>query len=86
MVRRNISRRAIDAVLERNEIIEVYQRDDRVRYVLLGHVDRRPVHLVVGQDDIIDATVIISVSEPDEAHGWDPDSGFRLRKEDADER
>jgi hypothetical protein len=42
--------------------------------------------LAVGQDDIIDATVVISVYEPDEAHGWDAASGFRRRKEDVDER
>jgi len=86
MVRLSISRREIDAVLVDNEIIEVYEHDDRVRYVLLGHVDHRPLHVVVGQDDIIDATVVISVYEPDEVHGWDPESGFRDRKENADER
>lgn len=37
MVRRSISRREIEAVLAGNEIIEVYEHDDRVRYVLLGH-------------------------------------------------
>lgn len=42
--------------------------------------------MVVGQDDIIDATVVISVYEPDEAHGWDPRSEYRERKEDTDER
>jgi hypothetical protein len=56
-----------------------------VRYVLLGHVDQRSLHVAVGQDDIIDATVVIWVHEPDEAHGWDPDSGFRNRGEDAGE-
>lgn len=86
MVRRSITRRDIDAVVNHNEIIEVYEHDDRVRYVLLGHVNGRPLHVVVGQDDVIDATVVISVYEPDEAHGWDPRSGFRDRKEDADER
>jgi hypothetical protein len=83
---RRISRCEIDAVLTDNEIVEVYDHDDRVRYVLLGHVGQRPLHVVVAQDDIIDATVVISVYEPDEAHGWNPGSGFRKRKEDADER
>jgi hypothetical protein len=53
---------------------------------VLGHVDQRPLHVVVAQDDIVDATVVISVYEPDEAHGRDPESGYRHRKEDADER
>lgn len=86
MVRRSISRRDIDAVLTDNEIIEVYEHDDRVRYVLLGQVVHRPLHVVVAQDDIIYATVVISVYEPDEAHGWNAGSGFRDRKEIADER
>ncbi len=86
MVRRNISRREIEAVLADNEIIEACEHDDRVRYILLGNVDQRPLHVVVGQDDVIDATVVISLYEADEAHGWDPESGFRRRKEDADER
>ncbi|MDQ3931794.1 MAG: DUF4258 domain-containing protein [Actinomycetota bacterium] len=61
MVRRSISRRQIEAVLTNNEIIEVYEHDDRIRYVLLGHVDQRPLHVVVGQDDIIDAIVVRDV-------------------------
>jgi hypothetical protein len=85
MVRRGIRRREIDRVLDDNEIIEIYEHDDRVRYVLLAHPAQRPLYVVVAQDDIIDATVVISVYEPDEAHGWEPASGFRDRKEDADE-
>ncbi len=36
MVRRSISRREIDGILTDNEIIEVYEYDDRVRYVSWG--------------------------------------------------
>lgn len=86
MIRRSISRQEIAAVIAGNEIIEVYEHDDRVRYVLLGNVGKRPLHVVVGQDDIVNATVVISVYEPDEAHGWDPRSGYRERKEDTGER
>lgn len=68
-------------MLEDNEVVEIYEHDDRVRYVLLGHVAQRPLHVVVAQDDIVGASVVLSVYEPDEAHGWDPDTGFRRRKE-----
>lgn len=51
-----------------------------MRYPLLGHVDDRPL-LVVAQDEGAGATVVISVSEPDEAHGRDGATGFRERKE-----
>lgn len=86
MVRRSISRREIDAVLVDNEIIEVYEHDDRVRYVLLRHVGQRPLHVVVGQDDRRHHQGNRRSTRPDEAHGWDREGGFRDRKEDADER
>lgn len=82
MIRRSITRAAIEAVLSHNEVIEVYEHEDRKRYVLLGEVDQRPLHVVVAEDDVIDATVVVSVYEPDEAYGWDPTTGFRTRKED----
>jgi hypothetical protein len=52
--------------------------------VLLGHVEERPLHLVVAEDDVMDATVVLSVYEPDEDHGWDAASGFRQRKAQTD--
>jgi hypothetical protein len=82
MVHRSVSRKEIEAVLGDNEIIEVYEHEDRVRYVLLGIVQGRPLHVVVAEDDILDATVVISVYEPDEGYGWDPATGFRTRKEE----
>jgi hypothetical protein len=84
MLRRTIGRGEIDAALEDNEVIEIYEHEDRVRYVLLGHVEQRPRHVVVVEDDVMDATVVLSVYEPDEDHGWDAASGFRKRKEQTD--
>jgi hypothetical protein len=81
MLRRSVTRSDIDAVLAHNEIVEVYEHHDRVRYVLLGEVAGRPLHVVVAEDDVINATVVLSVHEPDEEHGWDPTTGFRSRKE-----
>ncbi|MDX1621159.1 MAG: DUF4258 domain-containing protein [Nitriliruptorales bacterium] len=84
MLRRGVSRAEIQAVLENNEVIEVYEHQDRIRYVLLGQVEGRPLHVVVAEDDVVDATVVLSVYEPDEDHGWDAASGFRKRKEQSD--
>jgi hypothetical protein len=84
MVRRAVTRQRVEAVLLDNEIIEVYDHEDRVRCVHLHRVGGRPLHVVVA-DDIMDATVVLSVHEPDRAHGWDPASGFRTRTESADE-
>lgn len=54
-----------------------------VRYVLLGEVERRPLHVVVAEDDVSNATVVRSVYELDAAFGWDPATGFRTRKGDS---
>jgi hypothetical protein len=85
MVRRAVTRQQVEAVLLDNEIIEVYDHEDRVRCVFLRRVGGRPLHVVVADDDIMDATVVLSVYEPDRAHGWDPATGFRTRTESADE-
>lgn len=85
MLRRSVTRADLNAVLAHNEIVEVYEQHGRVRYVLLGVVDGRPLHIVIAEDDVIDATVVLSVYEPDEEHGWDPGTGFRSRKEGGDE-
>jgi hypothetical protein len=38
----------------------------------LGIVAARPLIAVVADDEITDATVLVSVYEPDEEHGWTP--------------
>ena len=81
MLSRSISRVELEAVLADNEVIEVYEHDDRVRYVLLGRAGGRPLHIVVAEDDVVDATVVLSVYEPGLAHGWDPATGYRTRRE-----
>lgn len=43
-------------------------------------ISERLLHVVVAEDDVIDATVALSVHEPAEAHGWDLKTGFRTRK------
>ena len=42
------------------------------RPLRLGVVAARPLVAVVADDEISDATVLISVYEPDQDHGWTP--------------
>lgn len=44
----------------------------RAWFVLLGVVAGRPLIAVVADDESSDATVLISVYEPDQDHGWTP--------------
>lgn len=44
--------------------------EERDRYVLLGRVEGRALIAVVADDELDDATVLVSVYEPDEEHGW----------------
>ena len=69
MAARSISAVEVQAILADNVIVQVI--DHRARFVLLG-VAARPLVAVVADDEINDATVLISVYEPDEEHGWTP--------------
>jgi len=68
MAARSISAVEVQAILADNVIVQVI--DHRARFVLLGVVAARPLIAVVADDEITDATVLISVYEPDQDHGW----------------
>lgn len=71
LAERRIRETEVRALLEDHVIIDVVE--DRNRYVLLGRVDGRPLIAVVADDELDDATVLVSVYEPDAAHGWTTD-------------
>lgn len=50
--------------------------------MLLGVVVGRPLIAVVADDEISDATVLISVYEPEPEHGWTPRSIRAILEED----
>ncbi len=52
-------------------IVDIVEHRDR--YVLLGRAGERPLILVVADDELDDATVLVSAYEPDEEHGWTPE-------------
>lgn len=68
---RRISEAEVRALLADHVIIDVVEQ--RNRYVLLGRVDGRPLIAVVADDELDDATVLVSVYEPDAEHGWTTD-------------
>lgn len=70
MAARSITEAEVRAVLAENVIVDIVQERDR--YILLGQVAGRPLIAVVADDVLDDATVLISVYEPDEEHGWTP--------------
>ena len=72
MAARSINTAEVLAVLADNVIVQVIEH--RNRYVLLGLAADRPLIAVVAEDEITDATVLISVYEPDEEHGWTPET------------
>ena len=72
MAARSISAAEVHAILTDNVIVQVI--DHRARFVLLGVVAGRPLIAVVADDEISDATVLISVYEPDQDHGWTPEA------------
>jgi hypothetical protein len=65
---RRISEDAVRALLDDHVIIDLIE--DRDRYVLLGRDDGRPLIAVVADDELDDATVLVSMYEPDAEHGW----------------
>lgn len=70
MAARSISAAEVQAILSENVIVRVI--DHRARFVLLGVVVGRPLIAVVADDEITDATVLMSVYEPEQEHGWTP--------------
>lgn len=71
LAERRISEAEVRALLDDHVIIDVVE--DRNRYVLLGRVEGRPLIAVIADDDLDDATVLVSMYEPDAEHGWTTD-------------
>ena len=82
---RRMSEDEVRALLEDHVIIDVVE--ERNRCVLLGRVEGRALVAVVADDDLDDATVLVSAYEPDAEHGWTTEVLERtLRGDEAEER
>lgn len=53
--------------------------------MILGRVAGRPLIAVLADDELDDATVLVSVYEPDEDHGWTTDRIERTLSDDTGE-
>jgi hypothetical protein len=78
MFERAISWADVRTVIAQGEVIMEYP-DDRPypSRLLLGFVDERPIHIVIGIDDATDSCYVITVYVPDPGR-WSDD--FRMRK------
>ena len=68
LARRRINGEEVRAVLANHVVIGVVP--ERRRYVLLGRARGRPLIVVVADDILESATVIVSAYEPDPERGW----------------
>lgn len=65
---RGISESEVRSLLQDHVIVDIVE--GRSRCVLLGRVSGRALVAVVADDELDDATVLVSVYEPDAARGW----------------
>ncbi|MDT7780514.1 MAG: hypothetical protein QOC99_3026 [Acidobacteriota bacterium] len=78
MIERNIPVEAVRDVLEGGAVIEEYPADEPPRYLMLGWIGARPIH-VVGEDDLLTGeTTVVTVYEPD-SKLWKEDFTKRRR-------
>jgi len=79
MFKRNISVDDVKFVLENGEVVITYSYDKPYpSYLILGYINNRPLHVVVGKDDGLGRCIIITAYEPD-ANIWQ--TGFKSKKE-----
>ena len=73
MIARRIDTADVRAVVESGDTVESYPTDQPYpSALLLGTSAGRPLHVVVGYDDLTEAAYVITAYEPDAAL-WHPD-------------
>lgn len=78
MFKRDIAISDIRFVIENGEIITVYLYDRPFpSYLILGFVEKRPIHIVVAKDENLNRCIIITAYEPD-MNIWQ--DGFKVKK------
>ncbi len=76
---RDIHLSDIERVLTLGEVIEVYPKDAPYpSRLVLGSIDKRPIHIVAADNDKDRVTYIITVYEPSEEE-WDSTFHRRLK-------
>ena len=77
MIERGIAIAVVRDVLENGEVIEEYKADSPPRYLMLGWIGSRPIHVVGEDDPLTDETTVVTAYEPDTQY-WK--TGFRERR------
>ena len=78
MFERSVSAADVRQVLEAGEMIEDYPDDTPYpSRLLMGWIGTRPLHVVVADDKVEQATIVITVYEP-ASHRWSSD--FKRRQ------
>jgi len=73
MFRRNISLAEVKFILNDGAIIREYADDKPYpSFLLLGFIDRRPLHLLVAKDSETGNCIMVTAYEPDK-NVWSPD-------------
>lgn len=78
MFKRNISVDDVKRVIENGETIAEYPYDKPYpSYLMLAKVNNRPIHIVVGKDEVIEKCIVVTAYEPD-PNIWEP--GFKSKR------
>jgi Domain of unknown function (DUF4258) len=78
MFKRNISVDNVKYVIESGEVIVSYFYDKPYpSYLMLGYINSRPIHVVVGKNDNLERCIVVTTYEPDK-NIWE--AGFKLKR------
>lgn len=78
MFQRRVDEKDVRFVLEKGEIIEVYQDDTPYpSRLILGWLESRPLHIVAADNIADNETIVITVYEP-EQDKWSPNFKRRI--------
>jgi hypothetical protein len=78
MFQRRINETEVRYILITGENIEAYPNDTPYpSRLILGWIDKRPLHIVVADNEPDGETIVITVYEPDEEQ-WSPDFKRRV--------
>ena len=66
MVERNVSTEELSRIIRNGKVIERYKNESPyLSRLILGEVNKRPLHIVITENDIEKKIVVITVYEPD---------------------
>lgn len=80
MFERSISIEAVKSVVLKGEVIQSYLDDKPYpSFLILGYVDKRPLHVVVANEKSVGECIIVTAYQPSEKV-WEDDFKTRTKK------